>query len=428
MTTIWDRKHRCWIYDFQIAGQRYSRRCIAADGTPATSKRQAEAIEEAAKVQARNAARGQAIVKPGEFSLAEAIAIRAAQARRFASWDGIRAAQIALLEFFGAGCPIAGRAGVAERADAFRTHVETLERRIWIGGPRKDIDRANPDFWRATGQVLSASRRNKYLDELRVVLAIAHKTKAPGTAVPHLADMPEIKPFDEPGRDPTPVPLYALGAIEADPKTPDHLWKAAALVRLVGLRKAEVFSATIDWIDWEAGGLRIPAAIAKSDRDDFLPANGEARELLAWLAADAADRAKNPAMSDGERDDARHLIVYRKIGEGKDDKPFAARPIKNARKAWASALRRVGVKHYRFHDVRATFVTQVAHVAPAAVTQNLARHKDAATTARYTKVADEAKRAAVEAMRSTANARAPGQFAIETPNAESQSRRLRVIK
>jgi len=41
-------------------------------------------------------------------------------------------------------------------------------------------------------------------------------------------------------------------------------------------------------------------------------------------------------------------------------------------------------------------VTAVAHVAPAAVTQQLARHRSYETTRRYLKVADEAARRAVE--------------------------------
>lgn len=53
---------------------------------------------------------------------------------------------------------------------------------------------------------------------------------------------------------------------------------------------------------------------------------------------------------------------------------------------------------YRFHDTKASYVTAVAHVATAAVTQQLARHRSYETTKRYLRVADEAARNAVEAI------------------------------
>lgn len=425
MSVFYDDGQRSWIYDFWKDGRRFKRRARNVDGTPAASRRQAQEAENRARVAAANAVRGQTIAAPGEFTLAEAAAIRAAEIEGYASIDGVTAALAEILRFFGAACAIGDASG---RAGAFRSHVAKMTRKIWIGGPGDRADRADPKNWRDTGAILSASRRNKYLDELRILLTIAHKTKAPGTDRPHLADVPEIKPFDEPKRDPTPVPLYTLDQVEKDPRAPAHTRDAAALTRLFGFRRNEAFSATVDWIDWENAGVRIPAAFTKSDRDEFLPANEEARALLTRLAAEADARAKHPPMSAGKRDDARHLIVYRAPGVGKDGRPFAARPMKNPRRAWKSALKRAGARPYRFHDVRATFVTQVAHVAPSAVTQDLARHKDAATTARYTKVADAAKRAAVEAMQGTLEAPGPGKFAMESPTAQSHRVNLRRVK
>lgn len=425
MSVFYDNSQRCWIYDFWKDGRRFKRRARNPDGSPTSSRRQATEAENRARVAAATALRGRANSTPGEFTLAEAAAIRAAEVEGYASIDGVTAALSEILRFFGAACAIRN---AAAEAGAFRAHVAKMTRKIWIGGPSERADRGDPKNWRDTGTILSASRRNKYLDELRILLTIAHKTKAAGSERPHLANVPEIKPFDEPARDPTPVPLYVLAAIEADPATPDHLWKAAALVRLIGFRRDEVFSAKLEWIDWENGGVRIPAAFTKSNRDEFLPANAEARELLAWLVADAGQRAKNPPMSAEKRDDARHLIVYRRAGKGRDGKPFAARPIKNARKAWKTSLIRAGARSYRFHDVRATFITQLAHVAADKVTQDLARHKDAATTARYIKVADEAKRAAVEAMRGTTNAPVPGTFGHDDRHVSSHSSHLRRIK
>jgi integrase len=428
--SVFIRKDRdVWAYEFKEGGRRYKRNCIMPDGTPATSRRQAQACEDAARVAARLESKG-AIVRPSTYTLAQAVAVRGAEAEGFASWVGIRAALRDLVEFFGEAAAIGD---VAAKAASYRAHVDRFTRQFWIGGPGDRRDRADPRNWRDTGLPLSAERKNKYLDELRAVLSIAHKTRSAG-GVPMLAAVPEIREFQIPKRDPTPVPLAVLARIETDPATPDHLWKAAALVRLLGLRRFEVFAATADWIDFENGGLRVPAAVTKSNRDDFLPANDEARELLAWLAFDVAERARGPMRAGGTRDDARHLIVYRPAGSDDDGREHAARPIKNARRAWRGALVRAGVKRFRFHDIRATFVTELAHVAPSAVTQDLARHKDAATTKRYVKIADRARQAAVDAMRGTADVLPTGtageafRFGGQSPTQGSHPPRLRRIK
>ena len=53
---------------------------------------------------------------------------------------------------------------------------------------------------------------------------------------------------------------------------------------------------------------------------------------------------------------------------------------------------------HRFHHLKASYTTALAQVAPDPVVQELSRHKEFATTERYIRVADEAKRAAVDAV------------------------------
>ncbi len=65
------------------------------------------------------------------------------------------------------------------------------------------------------------------------------------------------------------------------------------------------------------------------------------------------------------------------------------------RRRWRAWPVSAALKH-RFHDTKASFVSAVALVAPAAVTQQLARHKSYETTCRYLRVADKAARRAVE--------------------------------
>jgi integrase len=393
MTVFFDARQNCWVYDFQEGGKRFNRRAKNPDGTGAQSKRQAQAAEDAARVAARLDQR-HAHARPSEYTLAQAVAARAAEAKHLANWRDIKHALAEIVAFFGAAANIES---VAARWLEYRAFARSQPVKVWCGGPGKKVGAKSAGFGatlqRDTGRTRSAARTNRYLDQLSALLRLAHATRGPGGR-PLLEFMPPIERIAEDKRDPNPVPLEIVGRIEADAAAPAHLRYAAALVRLFGFRLDEVFGLTVGRIDWENCGYRLPAAKTKAGRDEFMPANAQAMQLLERLAAEANVRAP------GDR--AALLIVYTPPGRDlTTGKPKAPRAIKNARKAWASALKRAGVAgEYRFHDLRATFITQIAEVASAATTQDLARHTSSATTKRYTKISDQAKRAAVDAMQS----------------------------
>ncbi len=414
-----------WIYDFWEGGKRYKRRAKNPDLTPATARRQAQAAEYLARVAARNEARGQALPTAGDYTLAQAVAARAAEAQHLKHWRDVRLALAEIVEFFGAGCAIAD---VAARWREYREWARSKKVRVWRGGPRKPAERRSRpdgDFGEA-GRARSAARVNRYLDQLSALLRQAHDTI--GTdGRPILARMPKIERITEATREPRPVPLAVVGAIEADPKTPAHLRHAAALVRSFGLRLDEVFAARVAWIDRDARALRLPAEMTKANREELLPASDDAMAILEALATDARQRGGR----DGHPDDDRvHLIVYRPRAKPDAERPHAARPIKNARRAWSTAIaKHGGGGRWRFHDLRATYVTQLAHVAPSAIVQDLARHRNASTTARYTKIADEGRRAAIEAMASASKvAMTAAETAAKSPTAQSHRTKLRRVK
>ncbi|MFN8702687.1 MAG: tyrosine-type recombinase/integrase [Rhodospirillales bacterium] len=394
MTVFFDARQNCWVYDFREGGKRFNRRAKNPDGTPAQSKRQAHAAEDAARVAARLDQRHALAPRPGEYTLAQAVAARATEAKHLANWRDIKLALAEIVAFFGASASVEQ---VAARWMEYRSFARSQPIKVWLGGPGKkaDMKPIGPDasLLRDTGRTRSAARTNRYLDQLSALLRQAHATRGPGGR-PLLEFMPTIERIAEDKRDPNPVPLDIVGRIEADAAAPAHLRYAAALVRLFGFRLDEVFGLTVGRIDWENCGYRLQAAKTKAGRDEFMPANVEAMQLLERLAAEANARAP--------RDRAALLIVYTPPGRDRTTgKPKAPRAIKNARKAWASALKRAGVAgEYRFHDLRATFITQIAEVASAATTQDLARHTSPATTKRYTKISDQAKRAAIDAMQS----------------------------
>ncbi len=408
MSIYVDKKTRSWTFDFWVNGIRFKRQCMNADGSPAISRRQAKACEEAARVIARKDTKA-ALSTREVYTLAQAVAARVEEARHLRNWRDIAPMQAEILEFFGPAAPIDS---VANRWMEYRAFCRRQIVKKWRGGP-KTADRSNKeelsDLMIELNRPRSPARTNRYLDQLSATLRLAHNTRGPDGQL-RLTWMPKIEKLTEAKRDPNPVPLAVLARIESDPATPDHLWQAAALVRLFGLRLSEVFKAKTNWIDWEAEALRLPAAITKANRDEILNANDEALELLSWLAMFAAERKQA----------CESLIVYSAPGLQSDGRPFPPRPIKNARRAWSTVLKRFGMGgRWRFHDLRATYITQVALVASSATTQSLARHKSAATTALYTEVADSAKRAAVAAMRSTSRLPASPLFKGQSPTEKS---------
>lgn len=403
MTVYWHEGQHCWIYDFQATGKRYNRRAIGPDGTPATSRRQAEAIEAAARVEARNAARGLAIVRPDDCTLAQAVAARIEEARHFDNWRDIQIMLREIVAYFGAATPLRD---VAERWRDYRAFARSRPVLKYRGGPRKP-DAARTKIEPAdTGRTRSAARTNRYLDQLSALLRLAHGSRGPGGR-PLLEFMPKIEKLREPKRMPNPVPLPVLAALESDSATPDHLWQAAALSRLFGLRLDEAMQARADWIARDERALRLPAEVQKAERDEYLDGNAEAMQLLDWLALFARDRGDD------------YLIVYTPPGLDAKGKPHKPRPIRNPRRAWKSALRRLGVEgRWRFHDVRARYITEIANIASSATTQALARHKSAATTALYTGIVDAAKRRAAAGMRSTGNVTPFVRIETQTPDAK----------
>ncbi len=85
-----------------------------------------------------------------------------------------------------------------------------------------------------------------------------------------------------------------------------------------------------------------------------------------------------------------HNVVRRKPGQRY---PFAR---DGWRRTWASALRRAGIKDFRFHDLRHTAGTQMLKATgDIAAVQQVLGHADIASTMRYAHVLDGAKRSAL---------------------------------
>jgi integrase len=391
MTVYQEKSTKIWFYDFYRQNLRFKARCIMPDGTRAISKKQAKACENVRRA-ALEKGETKVEVPAGRYTFAEALAARVKVAKRKKHWRDVKIALNEIGNFFGPDAPIED---VARRWREYEDFSSAQTVKIWMGGPKHAAkgeaasgDRAG--YWHDTGKLRSSGRTNRYLDQLSAVLRLAHETEGPDGRF-LLDRMPTIKRQKEPKRKPRPVPLAVALKIESDPRTPDYLRDAAAMVRLFGFRLDEVFGTTRNEIDFDGRCYRLPAEKTKAGRDEVMPANAEAMRLLKRL--DEAARKREPD------NDAAPLIVYQPRGKDAKGRPFKPRPIANPRRAWATIQKRLGIKSgFRFHDLRATFITQTARVAKSAVVQTLARHTDARTTARYIEVADEDLRKAVEAM------------------------------
>lgn len=387
--TVFRNKQRGgrWSFDFWSDSQRYTGYCIDPEtGKEATSKSEAKELEalEKRRVKALNGAARNGN-RPGSFSLLQAMMLHldslAGASPVYVANQKMYAREI--LKWFGQDLPMVEV--TTAKADEYRAWALEQPLRIWKGGTAKKRDRRDPKWWGEGKKKRSAVSVNHYLRCLRSGLAQAHKAKDPVTGMPMLPFPPEVKSAKEPKRTPRPMPDGELA--KRLEKAKPWVRDAADLARAFGLRKAEALTVTLDNIDPEHRGLRFGAEEVKSDRDEYAYGGEEGWALLKRLAAQARRRG------------VRHLVTWPGPKHWKavlrDEPPDGLTwiPLKSIRRAWQTTAKNLKIKGvkvtrpHRFHDLRARFITEVAKVAPTAVTQQAARHADPATTARYTGIA-----------------------------------------
>jgi integrase len=371
--TVFQRGVR-WKYDFWHAGIRHVGYCIdPVTGADAANKTDAKRIETMARATVMATAKP-AAPPPAAFTVAEMFSAYAVRKQHLKDFVNKRVYIAELLSWFGAATDV----------------VEISEQRVWEyiawcreqpvlvyrGGGKAKTPEERSRLYAPTDRKRMDSTINRYLVTLREALGIAHGLKK-------IDDLPKVPKLTEAERLPRPVSDDDIQAIIV--AAPPHLGEAVALARLMGFRKAEIFSLTVTQVDFNNRCVWLAAEDTKGGRDEAVPASDEALALLRRLVGQARDRG------------TAHLITYAKKRVGKGGERYVEfLPVRNPKRAWATACRSLGIVH-RFHDTKASYVTAIAHVAPAAVTQRLARHKSYETTQRYLRVADEAARAAVEA-------------------------------
>jgi integrase len=369
------------MYNTQVDGRRYNSYCLDAEGKPVTSRsaaRQAEAVvRQRAKIEPK-------LVRVGEVTLAQVMDDLKPLWRRQAGWTNRKRYMREVLTFFGPGAAVAS---ISEaRIQDYVVFALNQPIMSWQGGPTRDpADEENRKFWRVTTRKRQPDTVNLYLAVIRAALQRAGKLRDPVTNRPILEQVPEVKDLSTRKRRARPVPDSVIDNLWT--LLPSHDVDAVVLTLFFGFRRSEVFSLQIHNVDFDARGVRLFAENVKDEEDTFLPGGPEAMEYLEALVKQAKER------------DTTYLISWRTEHIKDPSKNDPWRPIKSPKRAWRRAMKIVEAtfgRRFRWHDLRASFITHIAMTSGQLAAQALARHSDYATTQAYVEVADEMRRTAAE--------------------------------
>jgi integrase len=237
------------------------------------------------------------------------------------------------------------------------------------------------------GQGASNATINRELAVLGRMLRLAHEHG-------RLARVPKIrKPTEAPPRAGFVEPAQ-FEAIRR--RLPEDLQVAVTLAFTYGWRRDEVLG--LRWrehVDLEAGTLRLDVGSTKNDDGREVDLTDELRGLLAEQIArvQALERHLGrviPSLFP-------HLRGTRALREGvRRRAPVLGEPIRDFRRAWATACRGAGVPGLLKHDLRRSAVRRMVNLEmPERVAMSLTGHKTRAVFDRYHIVSRADRRAAV---------------------------------
>jgi len=143
----------------------------------------------------------------------------------------------------------------------------------------------------------------------------------------------------------------------------DHLKPLVLLAMNTGMRKGELLTLTWHNINFDHRSLTVRGEIAKSGQTRHIPLNDEALTVLQKWKHQQTDT---------------YYVFAGKNGEF----------IKDIKTAWGSVLKRANITHFRYHDLRHHFASQLVM---AGVDLNTVRellgHRDYSSTLRYAHLA-----------------------------------------
>lgn len=366
-----------WAYHFLVAGVHHQGYCLDANGVPVTSKSAAKQAEGVAR---RLVAIAPKLASAADTTLAQVIADLQPAWMREKQWPNKRRYAGEIVSFFGADMAI-----IALDESQVRRYIEFVISkpiRVWTGAQNRPRDDPGAErFWKDTGKRRTPATVNRRLAILRMIVNRAAEMRDPLSGDLILPRAPKIEDLPEPKRRARPVPEPVLERLQS--LLPQHAIDGLVLTLCFGFRKGEAFGLLESQVDWQARGVRLYGEDVKDAEDVFLPGSQFAMGYLRCLAMEAEVRG------------VRHLISYspnRKAGGG-------WRPIKNPKTTWRTAMKIIETefgRRWRWHDLRAAFITHIAITSGPLAAQKLARHSDYDTTRAYVEVADEVTRQAAD--------------------------------
>lgn len=378
MTVYFHKPRARWVYHFIRDGKRYSGYGVDQNGVPVASRR---AAREAEAVEKRKVAVEPKSGRASSITVAQIVAELTAKWEGQADWPN---KQRYLREIVAYLSPTTLIADVnAARVEDYTSFALRQPVMVWVGGSKRS--RYNPEnnrFWKPSGRTRGPSTVNRYLPVLREIFARAHKLRDPVTNERAISEIPPIADLAEPKRKARPIPDGVLTKVIDI--LPQHVSEAVIASLMFGFRRSEIFQLQIKDVDFEMGGVRLNADEVKDDEDEFLPGAPEAMDYLGKLVEQAKARG------------AKHLITWQRRRKNPEDQAAEAwRPVQRPKAAWRTAMEQVEKafgRRYRWHDIRAAFITHVALTSGPIAAQTLARHSDFRTTQGYIAVADEVRR------------------------------------
>jgi integrase len=151
-----------------------------------------------------------------------------------------------------------------------------------------------------------------------------------------------------------------------------HMGPMVLMALNTGMRLNEII--TLPWEQVDLEQRVITVLLTKNDRVRKIPINETLTAILRELKASSQSR---------------FVFVYART----------KRPVASVRTAWLAALRRSGIAHCRFHDLRHTFASRlVAAGVDLVVVKELMGHSTITMTVRYAHAAPESKLRAVASL------------------------------
>ena len=185
----------------------------------------------------------------------------------------------------------------------------------------------------------------------------------------------EVKLFKETPKAPRFLTAEEIDALLAE--CPPYMYPIVVVAVNTGMRRLELFNLQWEDVDFQRGIITV------RNRGNFRTKNAEDRTI-----------PMNATLTETLRGLPRHIrspYVFPSIAseEGK--------PYNILQRGFQAALRRTGIGHVRFHDLRHTFASHlVMSGVDLASVQRLLGHKDIGTTMRYSHLAPDHLKGAVD--------------------------------